>query len=323
MDFSDVEPPDLRAFLEHLAFKRRASKLTIGAYQHDLIELVTMLAEAGQTLQSATQLNVRNAVIELRKRDLSASTTARYLSSWRSFYRYAITLRGYTRNPTQGLRAPKHRRPLPKMLSPDYCKALLDNKPAETSPLSPVLLARDQAMFELLYSSGLRVSELANLCIPDLDLKEGEARVTGKGNKTRIVPVGKTACAAVASWYEVRALVADEEEKAVFVSRRGTKLTTRNIQKRLESWSHQSPIGQHVHPHMLRHAFASHLLQSSQNLRAVQEMLGHENIATTQIYTHLDWQHLAASYDKAHPRARRVDGKKPDESKSDDANGDD
>ncbi len=160
-------------------------------------------------------------------------------------------------------------------------------------------------MFELFYSSGLRLSELSDLDLNDLDLKAGEAQVTGKGRKTRIVPVGRQALTAIAAWLPQRLTLVREPTAALFINQRGTRLSTRSVQLRLDRWAIQAGLGQHVHPHMLRHAFATHVLQSSGDLRAVQEMLGHASISTTQVYTHLDWQHLAKVYDQAHPRARK------------------
>ena len=207
------------------------------------------------------------------------------------------------RNPCDGLRAPKQPRNLPKALSPDQAKALLDGDAGETNEL---LDLRDRAMFELLYSSGLRLAELAGLdCGGGLDLAEREVTVRGKRDKTRIVPLGAKAAEAVATWLARRAEMAAANEPALFVNNRGGRLSPRSIERRLQRWALRQGLGLHVHPHMLRHSFASHLLQSSGDLRAVQEMLGHANISTTQIYTHLDFQHLAKVYDAAHPRARK------------------
>lgn len=301
------------AYLQHLAAERRLSAHTLEGYQRDLLGLLQSIEESESTLAEASANEVRNAIIKLRKRGLSAPSVARHLSSWRGFYSFAIQRLGYPSNPCYGLRGPKVRRALPNTLSPDNCVQLLDGNPAAKSD-SDALLARDQAMFELLYSSGLRVSELTSLDLNNLDLKDGEARVTGKGSKTRIVPVGKHACKAIQTWMSWRqVLIRGNDTKAVFVSRNGKRLSVRSVQKRLDQWAAQTGLGQSVHPHMLRHAFASHMLQSSGDLRAVQELLGHANISTTQIYTHLDWQHLAKAYDQAHPRAKRVEGTKDDQ----------
>jgi integrase/recombinase XerC len=189
---------------------------------------------------------------------------------------------------------------LPDILSPDTCTQLLDRAIDDDA-----LRARDRAMFELFYSSGLRLAELVGLDLDDVNLQAGEAQVTGKGRKTRIVPVGQHALAALAAWLPQRQRLVRDDTAALFTSQRGARLTPRSVQLRLERWAIQAGLGQHVHPHMLRHAFATHVLQSSGDLRAVQEMLGHASISTTQVYTHLDWQHLAKVYDQAHPRARK------------------
>ena len=218
-------------------------------------------------------------------------------------FRSACRRLGYASNPCIGLRPPKAARALPQVLSPDVCTQLLNG--ATDAAVDDALQARDRAMFELFYSSGLRLSGLSALDLNDLDLKTGEAQVTGKGRKTRIVPVGRQALTAITAWMKHRLPLARNNTPALFVSQRGSRLTPRSVQLRLNRWAMQAGLGQHVHPHMLRHAFATHVLQSSGDLRAVQEMLGHASISTTQIYTHLDWQHLAKVYDQAHPRARK------------------
>lgn len=192
---------------------------------------------------------------------------------------------------------------LPQTLSPDTCTQLLDGNPAASG--DDVLALRDRAMFELFYSSGLRLAELVGLDLNDVNLQSGEAQVTGKGSKTRIVPVGQQALAALAAWLPQRLSLTRGNTPALFIGQRGARLTPRSVQLRLNRWALQAGLGQHVHPHLLRHAFATHVLQSSGDLRAVQEMLGHASISTTQVYTHLDWQHLAKVYDQAHPRARK------------------
>ncbi len=202
-------------------------------------------------------------------------------------------------DPCDGLRAPKQARTLPKALAVDQVAALLDAAAEDD------LETRDKAMFELIYSSGLRLSELAGLDVDGVDFADGTVTVTGKRAKTRTVPVGAKAAAALREWLDERASLAAAGERALFVGRRGARLARRSIERRLERWATKQGLGLHVHPHMLRHSFASHVLQSSGDLRAVQEMLGHSNISTTQIYTHLDFQHLAKAYDAAHPRARK------------------
>jgi integrase/recombinase XerC len=288
-------------YLQHLAAERRLSPHTAAAYERDLANLSRLAA--GKPLAELTVSDIRSAIVKLRSQGLEASSVARQLSSWRGFYTFACRRLGYASNPCLGLRPPKVAKALPQVLSPDTCTQLLDGKAAPTA--DDALQARDRAMFELFYSSGLRLSELSGLDLNDLDLQSGEAQVTGKGRKTRIVPVGRQAMAAIAAWLTQRLPLVRENTPALFISQRGTRLTPRSIQLRLDRWALQAGLGQHVHPHMLRHAFATHVLQSSGDLRAVQEMLGHASISTTQVYTHLDWQHLAKVYDQAHPRARK------------------
>ena len=285
-------------YLQHLAAERRLSPHTVAAYQRDLANL-TRLA-AGKPLAELTVADIRGAIVRLRSQSLAATSVARQLSSWRGFYTFACRRLGYPRNPCSGLRPPKAARALPDILSPDTCSQLLDGA-AGNDPLA----ARDRAMFELFYSSGLRLAELVGLDLDDVNLQSGEAQVTGKGRKTRIVPVGKAALDAIAAWLALRQPLTRDHTAALFIGQRGSRLTPRSVQLRLDRWARQAGLGQHVHPHMLRHAFATHVLQSSGDLRAVQEMLGHASISTTQVYTHLDFQHLAKIYDAAHPRAKK------------------
>jgi len=288
-------------YLQHLAAERRMSPHTIAACQRDLANLTRLVA--GKALAELSVSDIRGAIVKLRSQNLSAASVARQLSSWRGFYTFACRRLGYASNPCLGLRPPKAAKALPQILSPDACTRLLDGRP--TASADDVLTARDRAMFELFYSSGLRLSELSGLDLNDLDLRSGEAQVTGKGRKTRIVPVGRQALAAIAAWLPQRLPLVRDNTPALFISQRGARLTPRSVQLRLNRWASQAGLGQHVHPHMLRHAFATHVLQSSGDLRAVQEMLGHASISTTQVYTHLDWQHLAKVYDQTHPRARK------------------
>ena len=221
------------------------------------------------------------------------------MSGCRSFYRWLIREQHVSANPFDLLKAPRHPRKLPDTLDIDAVQQLVDLKCDEP------LTVRDRAILELFYSSGLRLSELVSLDVGDIDLSAGEARVTGKGNKTRIVPVGRYARTAIQQWLAIRTQMAAEAELAMFVSSRGGRLASRSVEKRLKDWAIRQGVNRNVHPHMLRHSFASHMLESSGDLRAVQELLGHQNISTTQIYTHLDFQHLAKVFDKAHPRAKR------------------
>jgi len=288
-------------YLQHLAAERRLSPHTVAAYQRDLANLARLTA--GKPLAELSVTDIRGAIVKLRSQRLAAASVARQLSSWRGFYAFACRRLGYASNPCTGLRPPKAAKALPDVLSPDACSQLLDRGNAAAT--DGALLARDRAMFELFYSSGLRLSELTGLDLNDVNLQSGEAQVTGKGSKTRIVPVGRQALDAIQAWLPQRQPLARDNTAALFISQRGTRLTPRSVQLRLNRWALQAGLGQHVHPHMLRHAFATHVLQSSGDLRAVQEMLGHASISTTQVYTHLDWQHLAKVYDQTHPRARK------------------
>lgn len=291
-------------YLQHLASERRLSPHTLDAYRRDLANLVKLAGD--KQLNELHSADIRSAIATLRGKNLSATSLARQLSGWRGFYAFACRRLGYETNPCVGLRPPKAARALPDVLSPDVCTRLLDGATDATE--DDALTARDRAMFELFYSSGLRLSELCDINLNDLDLKTGEAQVTGKGRKTRIVPVGRQALTAVAAWLRHRALLAGADMPAVFVTLHGRRIGQRSVQLRLNRWARQAGVNQPVHPHMLRHAFATHVLQSSGDLRAVQEMLGHASISTTQVYTHLDWQHLARVYDQAHPRARKKTG---------------
>jgi len=293
------EPVD--QYLQHLAAERRLSPHTVAAYQRDLANLSQLTA--GKPLAELEVIDIRGAIVKLRSQSLAAASVARQLSSWRGFYTFACRRLGYPRNPCLGLRPPKSAKSLPDILSPDTCSQLLDGAAAPAD--DDALRARDRAMFELFYSSGLRLSELAGLDLDDVNLQAGEAQVTGKGRKTRIVPVGKAALDAIAAWLPQRQALLRAPTAALFIGQHGSRLTPRSVQLRLDRWARQAGLGQHIHPHMLRHAFATHVLQSSGDLRAVQEMLGHASISTTQVYTHLDWQHLAKVYDQAHPRARK------------------
>lgn len=289
-------------FLAELAHQRRVSPHTLTAYRHDL---GLLQAGAGErSLDSLRAHELRRTAMRLHAQGLSARSIARTLSAWRAYYRWLGRRGRLAADPCIGLRAPKRPRVLPKALAIDQTIALLDVPPGVQG--EDVLAVRDRAMFELFYSSGLRLAELVSLnCTGGLDLAAGEVTVTGKRGKTRIVPVGAAAQAALTTWLQCRAGMASADEPALFVGRRGSRLTPRSVELRLSAWARRQGLGLHVHPHMLRHSFASHVLQSSGDLRGVQEMLGHASIATTQIYTHLDFQHLAKVYDAAHPRAKQ------------------
>jgi len=284
-------------FLAELAHQRRVSPHTLTAYRRDLGLLAAGLP--GRALAALQSHELRRQAMRLHGRGLSPRSVARALSAWRAYYRWLARRGALSADPCIGLKAPKRPRALPKALAIDQTVTLLD-RPAEDA-----LEMRDRAMFELLYSSGLRLAELASLDMTGgLDLTAGEVTVTGKRGKTRIVPLGAKAAQALREWIGQRTTLAAADEAAVFVGRRGRRLGARAIELRLARWARKSGLGVHVHPHMLRHSFASHVLQSSGDLRAVQEMLGHASIATTQIYTHLDFQQLARVYDVAHPRAK-------------------
>jgi integrase/recombinase XerC len=286
-------------YLQHLTFERGLSALTLKNYARD-IKLLESLAEE-TTLDLVKNTQIRRYIATLHSRGLSGKSIARALSAWRGFYDYLIHHKGYTQNPVTGLRAPKSPKTLPQALSTDQAVKFVDIQG------DGLLEQRDHAILELFYSSGLRLAELVNLDINMLDFSEGTVTVTGKGNKTRIVPMGSHAINAIQIWIQRRVLIkiADANPNALFVTQQGRRITPRAVQYRVKEWSIKQGINTSMHPHLLRHSFATHVLQSSQDLRAVQEMLGHANISTTQVYTHLDFQHLATIYDKAHPRAKK------------------
>ena len=287
-------------YLDALKHQRRLSPATLSNYARAIDVLLAL--RDGKPLQSLEAAEVRRAIALLHSKGLAPRTLALILSAWRGWFRWLGRHRGFVVNPVVGIRAPKAGRPLPKALSVEATQRLLDTEKND----APSAL-RDRAMFELLYSSGLRLGELISLDLADgrLDLRHGEVTVTGKGSKTRTVPVGAKAREALQEWMAVRSQIAVPSEKALFVGARGKRISPAVVGARLGAWARASGLGEHVHPHMLRHSFATHLLQSSQDLRAVQEMLGHASISTTQVYTHLDFQALAKVYDAAHPRARK------------------
>lgn len=289
------------AWLAELSEQRRLAAHTVANYRRDLDKLLAVIGEL--PLEQLLVHHVRRFVAQLHGQGLSGRSLARLLSAWRGFFGW-LGERGLIRaNPCEGIRPPKSPRLLPKALSVDETARLLE--PVEDD--DPLQTARDTAMFELFYSSGLRLAELVGLDCDALDsiLHEGEVRVLGKRNKARLVPVGSKAREAMAAWAGLRANLAAADESALFVGLRGRRISPRSVQLRLARRAQLLGLPSHVHPHMLRHSFASHVLQSSGDLRAVQEMLGHASIASTQVYTHLDFQHLATVYDKAHPRAKR------------------
>ena len=290
-----VNEAHLAAFGERLLSRPLDTR---SAYLRDATMLAALAGE--RDLARILTAELRRFLATLHGRGLSGRSLARTLSSWRALYRDLQDRDPSVKeNPCAGLKAPKAVKRLPSALSPDEAAQLVEIKGDEP------LTVRDRALFELAYSSGLRLSELAGLDVDRIDLATGEVRVWGKGSKERIVPVGASALAAVDAWLAKRAEISGADPKAMFIGRGGKRITPRAIERRLAEWAVRQGLSRHVHPHMLRHSFASHVLQSSGDLRAVQEMLGHASIASTQVYTHLDFQYLAKAYDRAHPRARR------------------
>ncbi len=287
-------------FVDYLKHERRMSPHTISNYHRDLTRL-RHYCDANH-IAAWEQLDVhhiRAYVAQLHHQGLSGRSIQRLLSTVRSFYRYLLRESVVKHNPAEGVASPKTARHLPTTLDIEQVNLLVAVK--ENDPLA----IRDRAIMELLYSSGLRLAELVALNREDVDLHDATVRVTGKGDKTRVVPVGRYAREAITQWLRVCETFRKDGETALFLNQRGVRLTGRTVEYRLQHWAKRQGVGVPVHPHMLRHSFASHLLESSGDLRAVQELLGHADIATTQIYTHLDFQHLAKVYDRAHPRARR------------------
>lgn len=297
------------AWLEHLRVERRLSPRTLQAYGDALARLRTLADADGIAPSQARTHHVRGWVARLHRDGLGPRSLAQLLSAWRGLYRWWGQQGGVVANPVDGVRAPKAGRPLPKALPVDQSVALAEAMPAGAAP---AVAARDHCIVELLYGCGLRVGELVGLDVQSspkttgwIDAAEGTAHVLGKGGKWRSVPVGRAALQALAAWLAERPSLARADETALLVGERGRRIAAGRVRARLARLALQAGLPTSVHPHMLRHSFASHLLQSSGDLRAVQELLGHANIATTQVYTRLDFQHLAKVYDAAHPRAHR------------------
>jgi integrase/recombinase XerC len=289
-----------QAFLDYLKNERGLSVRTRAAYQRDLDRFSEELDRL--EIDHPGRVNehqVRGLIARLHRQGLGSRSLQRLLSAIRSFYRWLMREGLADQNPAAAVKAPKAQKKLPSTLDTDAVTRLLDIK--DDTPLA----IRDKAIMELFYSSGLRLSELADLRWDQIDPASGLITVTGKGNKTRVVPVGSYAARALARWRKVRGSFAGFEEPHIFVSNRGKPISTRTIQSRIRYWARRQGLPQQVYPHLLRHSFASHMLESSGDLRAVQELLGHADISTTQVYTHLDFQHLASVYDKAHPRAKK------------------
>lgn len=297
------------AFFDYLQNERRLSSLTLQSYRRDLQKVMRYCQE--QNIDGWQRLDVhhvRGLVAQLHRRGLGGRSLQRLLSALRTLFNYLLREGVVKNNPVQGVSAPKTPRKLPKTLDVDQLNQLLESDETD------LLAIRDCTMMELIYSSGLRLAELAGLDINDIDSRDAVVRITGKGSKTRVVPVGRHALAALERWLKCRAAWVAPDNMALFVGKSGRRLGHRAIQLRLREWAVRRGLPEALHPHMLRHSFASHMLESSGDLRAVQELLGHADISTTQIYTHLDFQHLAKVYDQAHPRARkRTERDKPDE----------
>jgi integrase/recombinase XerC len=290
----------LPRFLTHLSSERRLSAHTDVNYRRDLELFAQYCTKNGiDDWTRVDSQHVRSFAAGEFRRGQSPRTIQRRLSALRSFFNFLLRESALKANPASEVQAPKARKRLPETVDADQMARLL------TFRTDDELSVRDKAIMELFYSSGLRLSELVGLDLVDVDLRDRTVRVTGKGNKTRMVPVGRHAVEAINAWLRERGALAGPGEAAMFVSQRGGRLQHRSIQVRIERWAKRQGLSVHMHPHMFRHSFATHLLESSQDLRAVQELLGHANISTTQVYTHLDFQHLAKIYDQAHPRARR------------------
>jgi integrase/recombinase XerC len=297
MDARHWQPAE--RFLDHLKLERRLSENTAKSYRRDLVCLAEFCDR--QDIAAFTELrshHLRRFAAVSHAGGLSPRSVQRRLSGARSFMNYLIREGELKNNPGADVSAPRVSRSLPNTLDVDQMAQLLNIEGKEPETV------RDRAMLELFYSSGLRLSELVGLDLGAVDLADGTVRVTGKGNKTRIVPVGRQAREQIRAWLKIRVQVARDEEKALFVGPRGSRISPRTVQARVRYWAQRAGVSQRVYPHVFRHSFATHLLESSSDLRSVQEMLGHADISTTQIYTHLNFQHLAQVYDTAHPRAR-------------------
>lgn len=292
-----------KAFIDYSQQVRQLSAHTTESYQRDLIQFASWLDQQAITECAAVQKHhVQQYSAYLFRQQKSTKTIQRQLSSIRNLFRFLIEQRECQHNPADNVRSPKHAQRLPKTVDAETLnQALNQGANQQQHPLQ----LRDHAIMELLYSSGLRLSEVISLDIPAINLHEGMVRVTGKGNKTRMVPVGSRAVKAIQTWLQARTNLPIIDEHALFINYRGKRLGPRGLQKRLRQYGVEQGLPQQLHPHMLRHSFASHMLEASGDMRALQELLGHADLATTEIYTHLDFQHLAQAYDQAHPRAKR------------------
>jgi integrase/recombinase XerC len=292
--------PALQSFLDYLHYERRLSPRTLTGYRRDLHDFLGWLTDQGVSdWRRVDSQHVRSYAASRHRRGLAPKSLQRHLSAIRAWFRFLLREGQVDTNPAEGVRAPKVRGRLPHTLDADQLGRLMQ------LPGDAPLDRRDRAIMELFYSSGLRLAELVALNVSDMHSSDGLLQVTGKGGKTRRLPVGRFARAATDAWLDVRTQLARIDETALFVSQRGARLSARSVEARLRQRAIEQGMPRHVHPHMLRHSFASHVLESSGDLRAVQELLGHADISTTQVYTHLDFQHLAQVYDQAHPRAKR------------------
>ena len=299
--------PDLQVFYRYLQTERRYSTHTLVAYQRDIQRFLKSLdKDIFSTIawDEITPAEVRAAVARIHRQGLSGRSLQRILSSVRSLYKFLCRLQLASHNPAIGIPAPKSAKRLPDTLHADKLDQLLNIKGDDFFSI------RDRALMELLYACGLRLSELTSINLTHIDWQQQSIRVTGKGSKQRQLPFGKKAAEAVKIWLKTRVLVVKGDEPALFISQRGTRISNSSVQQLLKKWAQKQGLDSVIYPHMLRHSFASHILESCNDLRAVQELLGHANLSTTQIYTHLDFQHLAGVYDSAHPRARKAEARK-------------
>ena len=295
-----IKPVEL--FLQQLREQKNYSLLTQKNYQRQLMKLLVFIQSLSiEKWSQLKTIHIRQLAAQSHRRGLSPKSIALLLSACRSFFSYLIKTNQLEFNPAKGVRAPKAAKLLPKVVEVDQISALLDGIDVSTE-----IGIRDKAIAELFYSSGIRLAELINLKLIDLDLVQGDARITGKGEKTRIVPIGEYALIAIKNWLSVRKdWLSGTDISTLFITQRRTQMSARTVQKRMEYWGKFVGLNSRLHPHKFRHSCATHLLESSSNLRAVQELLGHANISTTQVYTHLDFQQLAVVYDASHPRAKK------------------
>lgn len=294
----------LQAFLRYLHYERGYSSKTRDSYQHQLQQLALAVTEPDSHWLNLTEAQLKSHIVGLRRTGAKPRTIALKVAALRSFYRYLQSQGLRTDNPAQYLSVPKAAKALPKNLNVDQLNHLLSFDSSDD-----ILACRDKAILELFYSSGLRLEELVKADITDIDWQQKLLRVTGKGSKQRVVPVGSIALRALQQWLKLRPAftgkLPESDATALFLSKQHKRISSRHVRERVQLWARQQGLNQHLHPHMLRHSFASHMLESSQDLRAVQELLGHANLTTTQVYTHLDFAHLAKVYDNSHPRARK------------------